>query len=170
MTQDNLTVEKIKNRTEIENGVYELDDGAITTDDISIIAFLLKQVDKQQIHIEVQFNKINALTKQVEDVTEEKTLWRVLAGNRAIELESQEEEIAKINSPIESTIVEYLKRKVESQKEEIASWHTTQDKKLGRVIVETTEKTATRCAEIAKKWHIGCVKAIRTEFQLPKEE
>jgi len=66
--------------------------------------------------------------------------------------------------------IDTLTKQVESQKEEIASWHTTQDKKLGRVIVETTEATATRCAEIAKKWHIGCVKAIRTEFQLSKEE
>jgi len=48
MTQDNLTVEKIKNRTEIDSGVYELDDGAITVDDISIIAFLLKKVESQK--------------------------------------------------------------------------------------------------------------------------
>ena len=76
MTQDNLTVEKIKNRTEIENGVYELDDGAITTDDISIIAFLLKQVESQKELWKTSVDERIAIATRCAEIAEAKLIER----------------------------------------------------------------------------------------------
>ena len=148
MTQ--LTVEKIRqirNNTKI-TGVMDYRDAEYL---FSHIDTLTKQVDKQQTHIEVQFNKINALTSE-----------RNALSRLRDDLTKQVESLKGMDKDALVHSIQLLESQLESQKEALKD-------ELFNGAEITIRETATRCAKIAHDNYVMCQDGsheIRTEFQL----